>query len=81
MFDLVLICDEKKIFEGKVNEVNVLTENGPVTILPQHQPYMAKIHDEASYETQESKKLSVKIKEGFLYTNGKICFVAVDITE
>jgi F0F1-type ATP synthase epsilon subunit len=78
MFDLILICDEKKIFEGAINEVNVLTENSPVTILPQHQPYMAKIHGEVSYTTQNLEKASVKIKEGFIYTNGTVCFVVVD---
>lgn len=78
MFDLVLVCDEEKIFEGKIKEINVLTPKGPVSILPQHQPFMSKILGTATYTTTEGTGKSLEIKEGFIYTNGKICFAVVD---
>lgn len=78
MFDLVLVCDEEKIFEGKIKEINVLTPKGPVSILPQHQPYMSKILKTLNYITTDGIKKTLEIEEGFLYTNGKSCFAVVD---
>jgi F0F1-type ATP synthase epsilon subunit len=78
VFDLVLICNEEKIFEGEVFEVKVETEDGVVSILPNHQAYMTRIAKVVSYRTKQDKQLSIEIVEGFVYTNGKTCFVVVD---
>lgn len=75
---LVLICDEEKIFEGEVSEVGLITDNGPISILPHHQPYMTKISDKVSYAPIEGEKKSLEIAMGFAYTDGDICFVVVD---
>ena len=75
---LVLICDEEKIFEGEVSEVGLITDNGPISILPHHQPYMTKISHKVSYITAEDEKLTQEIDMGFAYTDGDICFVVVD---
>ncbi|MDR1609529.1 MAG: hypothetical protein LBR78_01590 [Holosporales bacterium] len=77
MLNLVIICDEKRVFDGEAKEVRVITDNGPVTILPQHQPYMAKISDEVSYVTDSDACVSTKIMSGFVYTNGRSCFIVV----
>lgn len=76
---LVLICDEKKIFDGEVSEVHLNTENGPVTILPKHQPYMSRINGEVSYTPIDGTVSNTKISEGFVYTDGDVCFVVVDL--
>ena len=75
---LVLICDEEKIFEGRVSKVEIETENGGVTILPGHQPYMTKIIGRVSYTEPGSASKVVGIDEGFVYTDGEVCFVVVD---
>ncbi|MDR1365344.1 MAG: hypothetical protein LBJ42_02030 [Holosporales bacterium] len=77
MLNLVIICDEEKIFDGEAKEAHIVTDNGPITILPQHQPYMAKISDEISYITGSGEILSTEIIDGFVYTNGRSCFVVV----
>lgn len=75
---LVLICDEKKIYEGEVLQIDFETENGTVTILPQHQPYMTKISGNVSYKPANTTENSIDISEGFIYTDGTTCFAVVD---
>ncbi|GHT89146.1 hypothetical protein FACS1894113_3400 [Alphaproteobacteria bacterium] len=78
MFNLVLISDEEKIFDGKASEVNVLTEEGPVTILSQHEPYMTKIEKRVSIKKENENIEEFDIVDGFLYTNGELCYIVVD---
>ena len=75
---LVLICDEKKIYEGEVLQVDVEAANGKVTILPQHQPYMAKIFGSVSYTPTDANTVSIDTTEGFIYTDGTTCFTVLD---
>jgi F0F1-type ATP synthase epsilon subunit len=78
MFDLTLICNEEKIFEGQVREVKVKVASGLVSILSGHQPYMAKIEGDVAYVEQDGAERSVGIDVGFVYTNGTHSFVVVD---
>ena len=78
MFDFVLIRNEEKVFEGKVLEVSSKTENGPITFLPQHEPYMARIVEKVSYISENKEEKTQDITDGFIYTNGSICFAVVD---
>jgi F0F1-type ATP synthase epsilon subunit len=78
MLNLVVVCDEERIFDDYAKEVDVITDNGPVTILPQHQPYMAKISGEVVYITDADVRLSTEVANGFVYTNGRSCFVVVN---
>ncbi|MDR3031024.1 MAG: hypothetical protein LBU35_01400 [Holosporales bacterium] len=78
MFDLILISNEEKIYEGKAKEVKVIIDSVPVSILSQHQPYIAKIEDSVSIKKEGSAVESIKIDKGFLYTNGEKCFVVID---
>ncbi len=75
---LVLICNEEKIYDGDVSQVDVETENGVVSILPQHQPYMAKVLGKVSYIPINAGVVSIDISEGFIYTDGMTCFAVVD---
>ena len=76
--NLVLLCDEERLFDGYVSQVNLETENGKVTILPKHQSYMTKIINNVTYNTIDGERHSVDIKIGFVYTNGDMCFVVVN---
>ncbi|MDR1333579.1 MAG: hypothetical protein LBJ69_04220 [Holosporales bacterium] len=76
--NLVLICNEEKVFDGAAVEVNAITDGGPVTILPQHKPYLTKISGNVSYMTEADEHFAVDIIKGFLYTNGTDCFVVID---
>ena len=76
--ELVLISDEKKLFEGTILELNSNTQEGPLTILDNHISYISKIKDFVSFTTSEHKKLIHDISEGFLYTNGTVCFAVVE---
>ncbi len=75
---LVLICDEEKIYEGEILQLDVETENGTITILPQHQPYMTKISGKVSYKLASTTEYSIDVSEGFVYTDGTTCFAVVD---
>ena len=75
---LVLICDEEKIYEGEISQINIVTSNGNVTILPNHQPYMTKISEKISYTQLSGNNTLLDISEGFVYTDGNTCFVVVD---
>ncbi len=75
---LVLISNEEKIFEGEIQEVSVITEEGSLMILPGHEPYMAKISEEVTYKEKDGTKISEEIDDGFVYTDGETCFVVVD---
>ena len=77
MFDLIVISDEQKFFDDKASEVYTITENGPLTILPQHEPYITKIKGQLIFKTKNDEKKELKVEEGFLYTNGKSCFVVI----
>ncbi|MDR2458762.1 MAG: hypothetical protein LBD43_01555 [Holosporales bacterium] len=78
MLNLVVICDKERIFDNYAKEIYVITGNGPVTILPQHQPYMAKISEEIIYVTDAGVRMSTKITDGFVYTNGRSCLAVVN---
>ena len=75
---LVLICDEKKIYEGDVSQVDIETESGATSILPQHQPYMTKISGKISYKPVGANVKLIDISAGFIYTDGVVCFAVVD---
>ena len=75
---LVLICDEEKIYEGEISQLNIETENGKVSILPKHQPYMTKISGTVSYRPIDATETLINISEGFIYTDGTTCFAVVD---
>jgi F0F1-type ATP synthase epsilon subunit len=74
----VLISDEVKIFHGEVQKISCCSENGPFTIMNGHIPYMSKIKDSISWTKIDESTKSHEIKEGFIYTNGEICFAVVD---
>ena len=78
MLNMVLISDEEKIFEGKVSKINTNTLNGPVSILPNHQPYLSKIESSISYTKENGTTEKKDISKGFLYTNGEVCFVVIE---
>lgn len=78
MFNLVLMCNEEKIFDGNVSSVEIETENGPVKILPNHQAYMSRISKNLIYSPIGDENKLVDISDGFLYTNGAVCFAIVD---
>ncbi len=75
---LILICDKEKIYEGDVSQIDVETENGSVSILPNHQPYMTKISGKISYMPVGANMKLVDISVGFIYTDGIVCFAVVD---
>jgi F0F1-type ATP synthase epsilon subunit len=79
MFELILVCDERKVFEGPVSEVIVATSEGTAAILENHQPYMAKISEQVSYVSSDGSRRVLDISEGFVYTNGAQCHVVVDV--
>ena len=78
MLKLTIIRNEEKTTEGEVKEVKINTEKGTVTILPQHQPYMAKILKNVSYISSSGDVVSVAISSGFIYTDGEKCIAVVD---
>ncbi|MDR2666903.1 MAG: hypothetical protein LBB34_02190 [Holosporales bacterium] len=78
MLNLVLFYNENMVFEGMVKEVEVITKSGPITIMPQHEPYMSKIMCQISYIDQDEKKNVIDILDGFIYTNGKQCFAVTE---
>ena len=75
---LVLICNEEKIYEGEVSQIDIETESGIVSILPQHQPYMTKILGKISYTPVGENAKLIDISAGFIYTDGVVCFAVVD---
>ena len=76
--ELVLICNEEKIYEGEISQIEIETGNGKVTILPNHQPYMTKISGKVLYTPINANEISLNITEGFIYTDGTTCFAVVD---
>lgn len=72
------MCNEEKIYEGEISQLQVETENGIATILPGHQPYMTKISKKVSYKPLNSNMNSIDISVGFIYTDGTNCFAVVD---
>ena len=76
--NLILLCDEERLFDGEVSQVNLETDTGKVTILPKHQSYMTKIINNVTYKTIDGGSHSIDIEIGFVYTNGEECFVVVN---
>lgn len=76
--DLVFISDEEKIYDGKVSQISTQTDSGSVMILPEHIPYLSKIEGYVRYVKEEGSEVEYKIKTGFLYTNGSLCFIITD---
>jgi F0F1-type ATP synthase epsilon subunit len=74
----VLVSDEKRIFEGEVKKISCASENGPFTIMDGHVPYLSKISETVSFTKNDGGTESYEIKDGFLYTNGDVCFAIVD---
>jgi F0F1-type ATP synthase epsilon subunit len=80
MFNFTIMCDEQKIFDGKVSSVSVETVSGVVEILHNHQPYMARIRNSVIYTQEDRIQASVRITDGFIYTDGSRCVAIVDDT-
>lgn len=78
MLKLTIIRNEEKTTEEEVREVKVETENGAVTILPQHQPYLSKIQGSFAYVRGAGDTVSFAISSGFIYTDGEKCIVVID---
>jgi F0F1-type ATP synthase epsilon subunit len=75
----VLISDEERIFEGEVKEISCSSENGPFKIMNGHIPYLSKINGTITFTKNNGEGIeSHEIKEGFVYTNGDVCFAVVD---
>ncbi|MDR0552778.1 MAG: hypothetical protein LBG13_01660 [Holosporales bacterium] len=74
----VLFFNNGKIFEDDVFEIVVHTGNGDVTILHGHIPYISRIDSYVSLTKTDSQKETIDISDGFVYTNGDICFVVAE---
>ncbi|MDR1233925.1 MAG: hypothetical protein LBJ92_02150 [Holosporales bacterium] len=77
MFEFTLISNEAKIFNGNVSKVTFETDHGMVEILSQHQPYMARIQSSIVYVKEDGTQGDAQITDGFIYTNGMICYAVV----
>jgi F0F1-type ATP synthase epsilon subunit len=75
---LVLFLNKEKRFDGDVLEIVVHTENGDVTILSGHVPYISRICSYVSFSKDDDQKETHEINDGFIYTNGEICFVVAE---
>ncbi|MBQ7524485.1 MAG: hypothetical protein IJT08_02675 [Alphaproteobacteria bacterium] len=78
MLKLTIIRNEEKTTEEEVREVKIETENGAVTILPRHQPYLSKIQGSFAYVRGAGNTVSLAISSGFIYTDGEKCIVVID---
>ncbi|MDR0630867.1 MAG: hypothetical protein LBF70_02450 [Holosporales bacterium] len=78
IFKLTLICNEKKIFDDNVCEVRVKRNDEDITILAEHQPYMAEINKLISYTEENDSPKTIEFESGFFYTNGHHLFVVID---
>lgn len=72
------MCDEEKIFDGKVAELSFTIGGETIAILPGHQPYMSRINGDFTYVTDDGKKGMAGGLSGFIYTNGTHSFAVVD---
>jgi F0F1-type ATP synthase epsilon subunit len=75
--ELVILSNEKEIFNGKIKEIETETDQGPVKVMPLHEPYISQILNKISYTEQDGTTHEEKINEGFLYTNGIVCFIVI----
>jgi F-type H+-transporting ATPase subunit epsilon len=65
-FNLVIISPQKKIFEGKVDSVNVPGEEGRLEILSHHAPLLAALTKGKIETTKGGAKESFEISKGFI---------------
>jgi F0F1-type ATP synthase epsilon subunit len=75
---LILISDEKIVFDGSVSEVNCVARNGPFTIMDNHIPFISKIQSLVSFKENNDQTTDLNITEGFIYTNGDTCVAVVE---
>ncbi len=78
MFNLTVYENEQEYFNGEASSVTVETTNGPLVILEDHQPYMSKIQDKVVFRNATGNDQTINVREGIVYTNGKMCFVIID---
>jgi F0F1-type ATP synthase epsilon subunit len=71
----VFFLDEQKIFDGEAAEVSSDSTEGPFTIMDGHVPFMSQIQNSVSFQKKNEVVESYAVKEGFLYTNGEVCFL------
>ena len=79
MINLIVMLDAKKKFEGDVMSVEVQTEDGIAKLLPDHQPYLAKVLSYAKYEISAGEQTKLEFSHGFVYIKGNTCFLICSI--
>ncbi len=70
--------DIECIFNGDANQVKVTTSDGPLIILKNHAPYMAKLSGTIEYTDSYGKTINTKADGGIIYTNGNKCVIIMD---
>ncbi|MDR1488746.1 MAG: hypothetical protein LBI26_03325 [Holosporales bacterium] len=75
---LLLTSDGEKFFDGEILDVYISTDKGEVKISDGYTPYISKIKDSISFLKTDKTMEKVVIKEGFVYTNGTVCYAIVD---
>lgn len=76
---LKIVTPEKLIFDEEVSQVNVLTEQGEIGILPNHANLMAKLAPGELVIKKNGKAESMAIGEGFLQIADNTLTVMTDL--
>ncbi len=67
MFQLTIATPEKVIFTGESTYLSLITDEGEEVILPNHAPYISRVHPGILRYMKDGKTQEYAISEGFLY--------------
>jgi F-type H+-transporting ATPase subunit epsilon len=76
-----LVTPEKTVFENKIDQATIPTMDGEVTILPNHQSYIASLKPGAMMIKKDEEETLLCISGGFIEFHGNELVVLADTAE
>jgi len=76
-----IVTPERTVYEEEVNQVTLPTEDGEITILPNHRSYIANLKPGELMARKEKEEILMSISGGFIEFNGNVLTVLADTAE
>lgn len=76
-----IVTPERTVFENTVNQVTLPTSEGEITILPNHQSYIASLQSGEMMFKKDGKEIFLAISGGFIEFHNNELIVLADTAE
>ena len=76
-----IVTPEKTVFEDEISQATFETSNGQITILPNHQSYIASLKSGEAMIKIDNKEVNLSVSGGFIEFHNNVLVVLADTAE